>query len=136
MPVTAKQKTVLAIVLTAVVAIAPSFFGYLQARQEIREKYQLNRSEASNGYDALVTSIKDLQATVTKQHDYITKLQGQVALLAEVISSAGSGLRMSGSGAGSASSPPELPPPLEPLPRLPPMPAPPADFNTAQMQMR
>jgi hypothetical protein len=131
MPVTTKQKTVLAIVLGAVVAVAPSFFGYLQARQEIREKYQLNRNEASNGYDALVTSIKDLQATVTKQHDYIVKLQGQVSLLAEVISS--SGMRMSGSGAGSASSP-ELPPPLEPPPRLPPMPAPPADFSTAQMQ--
>jgi len=131
MPVTAKQKTILAIVLGAVVAVAPSFFGYLQARQEIREKYQLNRHEASNGYDALATSIKDLQATITKQHDYIVKLQGQVGLLAEVISS--SGMRMSSdSGAGSAS-PPELPA-FEKLPALAPLPAPPADFNTAQMQ--
>lgn len=129
MTVTSKQKTILAIVLGAVVAIAPSFFSYLQARQEIREKYRQNRAEATVGYDVLVTSIKDLQRTVTEQHDYIVKLQGQVTLITDALSP--SSLRMMGSGAGSTAT--AALPTLEAPPELPSLPAPPPDFSTAQM---
>src|SRR5690349_6218289 len=123
MTVTPKQKTILTIVLGAVVAIAPAFFGYLQASQETREKYQQSRHEASNGYDALVKSVKDLQASVTEQHDYIVKLQGQVDLLTRALSAA-AGLRMTGSGTGSASVATELPT-LDKPPELHDLPAPP-----------
>ena len=81
-----KQKTVLAIVLTAVVAIAPSFFSYLQASREISARYAENHREAANGYDALAAAVKDLQKTVLEQHDYSVKLEGQVDLLTSVLS--------------------------------------------------
>lgn len=133
MPVTPKQKTALAIVLGALVTIAPSFFTYLQARQEIREKYHQTHTEASNGYDALAASVKDLQNTLLEQHDYIVKLQGQVALLTAFLSSGSPSLRMgSGSGSAAVANLPETPTP----PNLKPLPAPPADFDVAQHELR
>jgi hypothetical protein len=80
-----RQKTVLAIVIGAVVAIAPSFFGYLQARQEIREKYTQGHVEAAAGYTTLVESVKGLQKTALEQHDYIVKLEGQLTALTGVL---------------------------------------------------
>jgi len=137
---TSQQKTVLAIVLATVGAIAPAFFGYLQATQETREKYRQSRKEASNGYEVLVTSVKSLQTTVTEQHDYIVKLQGQVDLLTRVLSTS-AGLRMTGTGtgSGSGSGSTDVPvaaadlPKLDAPPDLPPLPAPPPTFATAQM---
>lgn len=126
---TPRQKTVLAIVLGALVAIAPSFFSYLQARQEIREKYKQGRDEAANGYDALVASVKELQKTALDQHDYVVKLEGQISALTAVISqlsAASPGLRMGSSPL----------PRLETPPSRPNLPAPPSDFDVAQTQMR
>lgn len=125
-----KQKTVLAIVIGAIVAIAPSFFSYLQARQEIREKYAENHNEAARGYDTLVASVKDLQKTALEQHDYIVKLEGQLVamtgFLAQLSSSAG-GMRMG--------SQPATLPKLEKPPTRPELPAPP-DFDVAQRALR
>ncbi len=78
---TPKQKTWATIVIGAVVAIAPSTFGYLQARQEIGEKYRLSNKEADAGYKTLVESVQQLQLIVRAQHDQITKLQGTVEAL-------------------------------------------------------
>lgn len=121
MPVSSKQKTVLAILVGALVAIAPSFFGYLQARQEIREKYKQSYVETETSYETLVTSVKDLQKTALEQHDYIVKLEGQIATLTSVIAQLSPGLRM---GAPL--------PKLDKPPMRPDLPAPP-DFATAQM---
>jgi hypothetical protein len=125
--VTSRQKTALAIVLGALVAIAPSFFGYLQARQEIREKYQQGRDEAVNGYETLVVSVKDLQKTALEQHDYVVKLEGQLVALTSILaqlSTATPGLRM-----GAASPLPKL----EKPPTRPNLPAPP-DFDVVRMK--
>jgi hypothetical protein len=78
---TPKQKTLAMILSGALVAVAPSFFGYLQARQEIREKYRKSHAEAEAGYAALADSVKELQTVATTQHDYIVKLEGQVSVL-------------------------------------------------------
>ena len=125
--ITSKQKTVLAIVLTAIVAIAPSFFGYLQARQEIAEKYKQGRGEAANSYETLAASLKDLQTASFAQHDYIVKLEGQITMLTRVVAqlaTATPGLRMT--------APPTLPT-LEKPPLRPDLPAPP-DFDMVQMR--
>jgi hypothetical protein len=122
-----RQKTVLAIVLTALVTIAPSFFSYLQARQALREKYKQSRDEAVNGYETLATSVKSLQNAVLEQHDYAAKLEGQITLLTSILaqlSTATPGLRMS---AGSSL------PRLEKPPTRPNLPAPP-NFDAAQME--
>src|SRR5262245_57013831 len=79
------QKTVLAIVLGAIVAIAPSFFSFLQARQEIREKSAENHAESAQGDETLVAAVKDLQKTVLEQHDYVVKLEGQNTTLTNVL---------------------------------------------------
>lgn len=79
-----KQKTAAAIVAGVLVAVAPSFFAYMQARHEIREKYNSNRVKAEAGYDAVVESIKELQLAVVKEHDYVVKLEGQVAVLTSI----------------------------------------------------
>jgi hypothetical protein len=124
-----RQKTVLTIVIGAIVAIAPSFFGYLQARQEIREKYAQSHDEAAKGYTILVESVKGLQQTVLEQHDYTVKLEGQLTALTSVLaqwSASSPGLRM-GNGRPL--------PAAEKPPARPELPAPPADFTAAQ-QMR
>lgn len=124
---TTKQKTVLAIVLTAIVAITPSFFGYLQARQEIAAKYKQGRGEAAHSYETLVASLKDLQTASLAQHDYIVKLEGQLSMLTRVITqitTSTSGLRMTAL--------PALPA-LDKPPLRPNLPAPP-DFDVVQMR--
>lgn len=80
-----RQKTVLTIVIGAIVAITPSFFSYLEARQEIREKYGQSHDEAASGHDALASSVSELQKTVLEQHDYVVKLEGQVEALTRVV---------------------------------------------------
>jgi hypothetical protein len=121
---TPRQKTALAIVLGALVAIAPSFFSYLQATQEMRQKYKQGRDETEHGYETLVVAVKDLQKTALAQHDYIIKLEGQITTLVNVLGHlpAAAGLRM-GSG-------PPLPTPERP-PLRPELPAPP-DFDAVQ----
>jgi hypothetical protein len=120
---TTRQKTVLAIVLGSIVAIAPSFFGYLQATQEMRQKYKQGRDETENGYETLVAAVKDLQKAALEQHDYVVKLEGQITMLTSFItafSTTTSGFRMSGSL-----------PKLEKPPLRPDLPAPP-DFDAVQ----
>lgn len=126
MPVTAKQKTLLTILLGAIVAIAPSFFGYLKARDEIGAKREESRSEAQASYKALAASVEGLQKTALEQHDYVVKLEAQIGMLVNVLAHAtpsGVGIRMT--------SRPPLPT-LETPPR-PELPAPPA-FDVAQQQ--
>lgn len=96
-----KQKTAAAIVAGVIIAVAPSFFAYLQASHEIREKYNANRAKAEAGYDSVVESIKELQLAVVKEHDYVVKLEGQVAVLTSIFTltrpvttGAGSALRV------------------------------------------
>jgi hypothetical protein len=81
-----KQKTAAAIIGGVLVAVTPSFFGYLQARQEIREKYNANRDKMEAGYDTMVASLKELQQAVVREHDYVVKLEGQVAVLTAIFS--------------------------------------------------
>jgi len=71
-------KTIAAIIAGVVIAITPALFGYLQSRDEISAKYRLTQDEAANGYTALATSVKELQAAMTAQHDYIVKLEGHL----------------------------------------------------------
>jgi len=120
---TPRQKTALAIVLGALVAIAPSFFGYLQATQEMRQKYKQGRDETEHGYETLVVAVKDLQKTALAQHDYVIKLEGQITMLVSVLGHlpVTPGLRM---GSGPL-------PTLEKPPLRPELPAPP-DFDVVQ----
>ena len=129
MTTTSKQKTVLAIVI-AVLGAVPALFSYLQATQETRAKYRQSHSETEKSYEALAASVKDLQQAMLVQHDYVVKLEGQVAVLTSIIAhqpvptSTASGLRLS--------SPPSLPK-LERPPARPELPAPP-DFEVVQMK--
>ncbi len=124
MEISSKQKTGLAIVLGAAVAIAPAFFGYLQTSQEIRAKYAENHRDAAGGYDALAAAVKDLQAAALEQHDYIVKLEGQIVILTGVLTrqlaAAGGPLRMQ-----------STLPSLDKPPARPDLPAPPGSFDAA-----
>ena len=124
MPVTTKQKTALAIIVGAVVTIAPTFFGYLKARDEIAAKREESRSEAEAGYRALSESVKGLQKTALEQHDFTVKLEAQIGMLVTVLA------QPPGSGSGGSMRLTSLPT-IEPTPARPELPAPP-DFDVAQ----
>lgn len=71
----ANSKTVFTLIIGAIVGIGPAYFGYLQSHDELKAKYQESRDDAAGGYAALAASVKELQASVTLQHDYIIKLE-------------------------------------------------------------
>ena len=81
MAMSPKQKTLATIVAGVIVAVTPSFFTYLQSRDELKAKYQQTNDEAAAGYKTLVESVKELQGAVKEQHDYIVKLEGHVEAL-------------------------------------------------------
>ena len=70
-----RSKTVLTLIIGAVVGIGPAYFGYLSSHEELKAKYQQTQDEATGGYAALAASVKELQASVMQQHDYIIKLE-------------------------------------------------------------
>jgi len=129
MTITSKQKTVLAIALTTLGAIAPAFFSYLQATQETRAKYRQSHNETERSYDALAASVKDLQEAMLIQHDYVVKLEGQIAALTAILAQRPTSSELSGLRLGTV---PELPK-LERPPARPELPAPP-DFEVVQMK--
>src|SRR5277367_5788604 len=69
------SKTVFTLIIGAIVGIGPAYFGYLQSHDELKTKYQESHDDAAGGYTALAESVKELQASVTLQHDYIIKLE-------------------------------------------------------------
>ena len=122
MPVTTKQKTALAIIVGAVVTIAPTFFGYLKARDEIAVKREESRAEAEASYKTLSEAVKGLQKTALEQHDFTVKLEAQIGMLVTVLArppGSGSGIRLTSL------------PTIEPTPARPELPAPP-EFDVAQ----
>jgi hypothetical protein len=80
-----RSKTVLTLVIGAVVGIGPAYFGYLQSRDELKVKYQQTQDEATSGYAALAASVKELQTAVTVQHDYIVKLEANVSAMNQLV---------------------------------------------------
>jgi hypothetical protein len=136
MAMSPKQKTLVTVVAGVIVAVTPSFFSYLQSRDEIKAKYQQASQEADTGYKALVASVADLQKAVTEEHDYTVKLEGQITALTNLVSH----LRSSrpvvvhpgvGSGSGSGSAEPPLPADVRP-PDRPHFERPPANLDAAQ----
>lgn len=143
-----KQKTLATILAGVVVAVTPSLFTYLQARDEIKAKYQQANDEATAGYKALVSSVTDLQKAVKEQHDYIVKLEGHVEALEKMrwrpttvagtrpgtigVGTPGTVGHGAGSGSGAGMAPdPKPPADLPPLP-APDFRPPPMDYNAAQ----
>jgi hypothetical protein len=73
----AQKMTVLKTIVGAVLVLVPATLSFLQSRAELEVK----ASEADAGYKALVDSVKELQQTVTTQHDDIIKLQTAIQML-------------------------------------------------------
>jgi hypothetical protein len=122
-----KQKTIAAIVAGVLVAVAPSFFAYLQARQEIRSKYNTTHANAEAGYDTLVLSVEKLQQALIEQHDHVVKLEGQVFVLTSILPAL-MPTRGPASTTMKIGMPPQLP--INPRPEFPPAP----DFDAIQKQ--
>lgn len=78
---TPKQKTWAMVLSGIVVAVAPSFFGYLQAKDEIRARAKTSHAEAEAGYQTLTASVEELQQVVVQQHDYAVRLEGHIEAL-------------------------------------------------------
>jgi Tfp pilus assembly protein PilO len=74
----ANPKTLITLLVGAIVGIAPAWFGYLSSHEELKAKYQQTQDEATGGYAALATSVKELQTTATTQHDYVVKLEARL----------------------------------------------------------
>jgi uncharacterized membrane protein len=75
---TPARKTVLTVVIGAVVALTPPVLGYLQSRSELQQKYAQSNAEADAGYKTLVESVRELRTKVSEQHDTIARLQGHI----------------------------------------------------------
>lgn len=75
------RKTYVTIAIGAVVALTPPILVYLQSRAELRSRAAHTEAEAEAGYKTLVESVRELRATVTAQHDAITKMQGYLDAL-------------------------------------------------------
>jgi hypothetical protein len=131
---TPPKKTVAMGVTAVIIAIIPALFTYLENRHEIKAKYSQTQANASSGYDALASSVKELQAATLAQHDYIVKMQAQLELMEKILLSMGRRVNV-GSGSGAT---PALPPTAAVhLPELPDRPAynrVPEDFGAAQMK--
>lgn len=70
-----RGRTLLTLLVGAIVGIGPAWFGYLSSHEELKAKYQQSQDEATGGYAALAASVKELQVSVTTQHDFIIKLE-------------------------------------------------------------
>jgi hypothetical protein len=68
-------KTLAVICSGIIVAVVPATLTYVESRNELAAKYQETKDNATGGYAALAASIKDLQATVTAQHDFSIRLE-------------------------------------------------------------
>lgn len=128
--VTPHQKTIATIIAGVIIAVMPALLGYLQSRDEIAAKYQKTQDEATSGYNALVTSVKEIQAAMTVQHDYIVKLEGHLEAMDKYVMGALRARPVTGRPAVVAADPPApIPPPTRPKFR-----DPPADFGDATQQ--
>lgn len=78
---TPKQKTWAMVLSGIIVAVAPSFFGYLQAKDEIKARARVSHAEAEAGYQTLSASVQELQQVVIQQHDYAVRQEGHVEAL-------------------------------------------------------
>ena len=76
-----KAKTLAAVVTGVLVAVTPALFTYLENRDQIKSKTQKNQEDATAGYAALAVSVKELQTEVLAQHDYIIKLETNLAAM-------------------------------------------------------
>ena len=130
---TANQKTLAGIVAGVIVAVVPSIFGYLQARDEIQAKYLKSNAETEAGYQALKKSVEELQAEARTQHDKVVVLQAHVEFLEKRLE------RLDSSGRPTSPTPsPEpsaiAPPPLEPPKPAPKLKSPPRDIDDALLR--
>lgn len=136
---TPPKKTVAVGVAGVLIAVLPALFTYLENRQEIKARYAKTQQEASAGYEALVTSVKELQAATLSQHDYIVKMQTQLELMEKLVLAANrrtivSPAMGSGAGRGPASdTPPIADVHLPAPPERPAYGTVPGDFSAAQM---
>jgi hypothetical protein len=76
-----KVKTLATIVAGIIVAVTPALFTYLENRDEIKAKYRKTQEDATAGYAALAVSVKELQAQVVAQHEFIIKLEANLAAM-------------------------------------------------------
>jgi hypothetical protein len=76
-----KTKTLAAVVAGVIVAIMPALFTYLENRDQIKAKYQKSQDDATAGYAALAVSVKELQTQVVAQHEFIIKLEANLAAM-------------------------------------------------------
>ena len=103
------RRMYLRILVGAVVALVPPSLAHMQARSEQRDRAARTEAEADAGYKTLVESVRELSATVSAQHDAITKLQGYV----DALQALAPGMRMTSRPAPMpAPTFPELPPNL------------------------
>jgi hypothetical protein len=76
-----KSKTAAAVITGIIVAVTPALLTYLENRDQIKSKSQKNQEDATAGYAALAVSVKELQAEVLVQHDYIIKIETNLAAM-------------------------------------------------------
>ena len=76
-----KTKTLAAVVAGVIVAVTPALFTYLENRDEIKAKYHKTQDDAAAGYAALAVSVKELQTEVLSQHNYIIRLEANLAAM-------------------------------------------------------
>lgn len=109
-----RSKTALTLIVGAIVGIAPAYFGYLASHDELKVKYQQTQDEATGGYAALAASVKELQSSVTAQHDFIIRLETHIDLMDKYMFETRSRVGRVGAGAGSGSAAPVAKPPAPP----------------------
>lgn len=80
-PQRTKNRTIATVIGGVIIAIVPALFTYLENRDQIRAKSQKNQEDATAGYAALAVSVKELQTEVLAQHDYIIKLETNLAAM-------------------------------------------------------
>jgi hypothetical protein len=78
---TPKAKTLATVVAGVIIAVTPALFTYLENRDEIKAKYRKTQEDATAGYAALAVSVKELQAQVVTQHEFIIKLEANLAAM-------------------------------------------------------
>ena len=100
------------LLVAAAMAIVPATLSYCKASDETNSARSASRAETEASYKTLVESVRHLEMIVTAQ-------QETLALLVRTSGVAWSGMRMNGSGAGSAASPVEAAPAPVEFPALP-----------------
>ena len=76
-----KKKTAAAVVGGVLVAVLPALLTYLENRDQIKTKTQKNQEDAIAGYAALADSVKELQARVVTQHEFMIRLEANLAAM-------------------------------------------------------